>query len=167
MGRVLDASSLAAAVERERAAGRRIVLTNGCFDLLHVAHVRSLREARLLGDLLVVGINSDESVRRLKGAGRPLIEQDERAEMLAALADVDFVTIFDEPTAERLAALIKPDVYAKGADYAVAGGTIDPARLPEARVVAEHGGATRLIPLVPGRSTSGLVQRIREGAEPA
>ena len=167
MGRVLDRPALAAAIDRERAAGKAIVLTNGCFDLLHVGHVRCLRDARALGDALVVGVNSDASVRRLKGAGRPLIDEAERAEVLAALADVDYVTIFDEPTAEALAALVKPAVYAKGADYAVSGGEVDPQRLPEARVVAEHGGRTVLIPLVPGRSTTGLVQRIREGATPA
>jgi rfaE bifunctional protein nucleotidyltransferase chain/domain len=113
-------------------------------------------------------VNSDASVRLLKGEDRPLVPAEERAEVLAALAAVDFVVVFEEPTAERLAALVKPDVYVKGADYA-AGATpeIDAGRLPEARVVSEHGGRTVLIALTPGRSTTALVQRIREGVTPA
>ena len=167
MGRVVEWDELRAAVDAARAAGRRVVLTNGCFDLLHVGHVRGLRAARALGDVLVVGVNSDASVRALKGEGRPLVAQDERAELLAALEPVDYVVIFDEPTAERLAELVRPAVYAKGGDYAVAGAAFDPQRLPEAKVVAARGGETVLVPLVPGRSTSDLVARIRAGAEPA
>ena len=166
MGQVLDRDALVRALDGERATGKRIVLTNGCFDLLHVGHVRSLRAARALGDVLVVGVNSDASVRQIKGAGRPLVAENERAEVLAALEAVDYVSLFDEPTAERLAAAIRPDVYAKGADYA-SGGVIDAARLPEAQVVAALGGRTVLVPVVPGRSTTGLVERIRAGVDPA
>ncbi len=166
MGQVLDRDALVRALDGERATGKRIVLTNGCFDLLHVGHVRSLRAARALGDVLVVGVNSDASVRRIKGAGRPLVAEDERAEVLAALEAVDYVSLFDEPTAERLAAAIRPDVYAKGADYA-SSGVVDAARLPEAQVVAALGGRTVLVPVVPGRSTTGLVERIRAGVDPA
>ena len=97
MGRVLAMGELAAALEAERGAGRRIVLTNGCFDVLHVGHVRGLQRCRALGDVLVVGVNGDESVRRLKGAGRPIVPEAERAELLAALAAVDYVAIFPEP----------------------------------------------------------------------
>jgi rfaE bifunctional protein nucleotidyltransferase chain/domain len=168
MGRVVTWDELGHALNEQRAASKRVVLTNGCFDLLHVGHVRGLRAARALGDLLVVGVNSDASVRRLKGEGRPLVTQEERAEVLAALEPVDYVVIFDEPTAERLAGLVRPAVYAKGGDYAATGATaFDPLRLPEARVVAQHGGETVLVPLVPGRSTTDLVARIRAGAEPA
>jgi rfaE bifunctional protein nucleotidyltransferase chain/domain len=168
MGRVVGWEELETALAAARGAGKRVVLTNGCFDLLHVGHVRGLRAARALGDLLVVGVNSDASVRQLKGEGRPLVAQDERAEVLAALEPVDYVVIFDEPTAERLAALVRPAVYAKGGDYAAAGaGAFDPQRLPEAKVVAAHGGETVLVPLVPGRSTTDLVARIRAGAEPS
>lgn len=166
MGQVLDREALVQGLERDRAAGKRIVLTNGCFDLLHVGHVRSLRAARALGDVLVVGLNSDESVRQIKGAGRPLVSQEERAELLASLESVTYVVVFDEPTAERLATAVRPDVYAKGADYGSAG-EVDTSRLPEAKVVAAHGGRTVLIPFVPGRSTSGLVERIRAGVDPA
>jgi D-glycero-beta-D-manno-heptose 1-phosphate adenylyltransferase len=174
MGRVVTLDKLAVALSEARRAGRRVVLTNGCFDLLHVGHVRVLQEARALGDVLVVGVNSDESVRQLKGPARPLVTAEERAEVLAALTAVDYAVVFDEPTAECLAALVRPDVYVKGADYATSGPSdgrggpdIDTARLPEARVVAEAGGRTVLVPLTPGRSTSDLVQRIRAGATPS
>ena len=166
MGRVVPLELLAEAVAAERAAGRRIVLTNGCFDLLHVGHVRALQACRRLGDVLVVGVNADDSVRRLKGPGRPYVPAAERAEVLAALGAVDLVAVFPEPTAERLAALVRPDVYAKGADYARGGpggprgAEIDAARLPEAAVVRSHGGQVVLLPLVQSRSSSGLAARI-------
>src|SRR5688500_2506340 len=149
MGRVVTRDQLPDALAAARAAGQRVVLTNGCFDLLHVGHVRGLRAARALGDLLVVGLNSDRSVRGLKGEGRPLVPQTERAELLAALEPVDLVVIFDEPTAERLAELVRPAVYAKGGDYAADGAAFDARRLPEAHVVTAHGGETVLVPLVP------------------
>jgi rfaE bifunctional protein nucleotidyltransferase chain/domain len=172
MGRVIPLAQLAQAIAAERAAGRRIVLTNGCFDLLHVGHVRGFQASRAYGDVLVVGVNGDDSVRRLKGPDRPLVPEDERAELLAALAAVDYVAIFPEPTAEALAALVRPDVYVKGADYATGCATappsdqasIDEQRLPEARVVRAHGGRVVLLPMTPGRSTSGLVERIRTNA---
>jgi rfaE bifunctional protein nucleotidyltransferase chain/domain len=177
MGRVVAANDLPAAVAAQRAAGKSIVLTNGCFDLLHVGHVRLLQACRRLGDVLVVGVNADGSVRRLKGTARPFVPQDDRAELLAAVAAVDYVTIFPEPTAEQLVEVVKPDVYVKGADYARASGEdegdtadsaqadIDAARLPEAAVVRRLGGRVVLVPLVPDRSTSGLVARIRAAAQ--
>lgn len=166
MGRVVSLAQLPVALEMERAAGRRIVLTNGCFDLLHVGHIRSLRAARALGDVLVAGVNSDASVRSFKGPNRPLVPAMERAEVLAAIESVDYVVVFEEPTAERLAGLVRPDVYAKGADYAMTGASVDEARLPEARVVSENGGRTVLIPFVSGRSTTSLVERIKGGLTP-
>ena len=166
MGRVVSLAELAVAMEAERAAGKRIVLTNGCFDLLHVGHIRSLRAARTLGDVLVVGVNSDASVRSFKAPDRPLVPDVERAEVLAAIESVDYVVVFEEPTAERLADLVRPDVYAKGADYALTGASVDESRLPEARVVSRNGGRTVLIPFVPGRSTTSLVERIRSGLTP-
>ncbi len=142
-----------------RSSGGRLVLTNGCFDLLHVGHVRYLQAARALGDFLAVGLNSDASVRTLKGAGRPLVPQDERAEVLAALACVDAVVVFDEPTAETLVAALRPEVYVKGSDYSVA-------TLPEAGVVEGYGGTVRLVPVLPGVSTTALVARIRGDGRP-
>lgn len=175
MGRVVAFQDIATAVEAERAAGRGIVLTNGCFDLLHVGHVRLLQRCRALGDVLVVGVNDDTSVQRLKGPARPLVPAAERAEVLAALEAVDYVTVFEETTAERLAAAVRPEVYVKGADYAQPstssqrpdsdpdGGEVDDDRLPEARVVRQAGGRVVLLPLTPGRSTSALVGRIAAG----
>ncbi|MBX5490455.1 MAG: D-glycero-beta-D-manno-heptose 1-phosphate adenylyltransferase [Chloroflexi bacterium] len=143
----------AARADAVRRAGGRIVLTNGCFDLLHVGHVRYLAAARALGDLLIVGVNSDASVRALKGPARPLVPADERAEIIAALAAVDLVVVFDEPTAESLVAQLRPDIYVKGDDYSEA-------TLPEARVVRGYGGEIALLPIQPGHSTSALIARV-------
>jgi rfaE bifunctional protein nucleotidyltransferase chain/domain len=139
----------------EAAAGRRVACTNGLFDLLHVGHARYLQAARALADALLVGVNSDRSAGALK-PGRPFVPQDERAELVAALGCVDAVVVFDDLTAETLVAALRPDVYVKGADYG-------PGRKPvaEAQVVAAYGGRVEFIPLVPGRSTTDLVARIR------
>lgn len=131
------------------------VFTNGVFDLLHVGHLRYLQAARALGDRLVVGVNADSSVRELKGPTRPLINEDERAELLAGLVCVDFVTIFDERTADAVLSALKPGIYAKGGDYT-------PETLPEAPTVRAYGGEIRLITFVPGRSTTNLVNALQE-----
>src|ERR1700691_4126639 len=126
MGKIVSQEELIQVTAREKRAGRRVVFTNGCFDLLHPGHVRCLAEARALGDVLVVGVNSDRSVRGNKGPERPLVPQQDRAEVLAALSSVDYVTIFDEPTPRQLIARVLPDVLVKGADWAlddVVGGT--------------------------------------------
>ena len=136
-----------------RAAGGRLVVTNGCFDLLHVGHVRYLQAARRLGDFLAVGVNSDASVRQLKGPTRPIVPAAERAEIVAALGCVDAVVIFDAATAEPLVAALRPDVYVKGDDYTEA-------RLPEARLVTAYGGTLALLPTVPGASTTALIARV-------
>jgi len=139
-----------------QAGGQRVVLTNGCFDLLHRGHVVYLQKARAYGDVLVVALNSDASVRAFKGPDRPLVHQDDRATVLAALAAVDYVVIFDEPTAEALVACLRPDVYVKGGDY-------DPSTnkpLPEAAVVRAYGGEMVFIPYLPGYSTSILIDTI-------
>ena len=138
-----------------RAAGQQVVFTNGCFDILHAGHVRYLNAARALGDCLVLGLNSDASVRRLKGPQRPINNEQDRAEVIGALRAVDYVTIFDEPTAAELIALVKPAVYAKGGDY-----TLD--TLPEAKIVQSYGGRVEFIDLVAGRSTTNVIERIRE-----
>jgi rfaE bifunctional protein nucleotidyltransferase chain/domain len=158
--KIVELDELLPLLEGRRAAGERVALTNGAFDLLHVGHVRSLRQARAFGDLLVVGLNSDASVRcnvarGTKRLGRPLLPQDERAELLAALGCVDYVIVFDEPTAEALVEAIRPDVYVKGGDY-------ETTPLPEAEIVRRHGGRVELIPLVAGRSTSSLIHEIVE-----
>ena len=163
--KIQDRQSLARLLRERQAAGAAVVFTNGCFDLLHLGHVRYLQAARALGDLLVVGVNSDASARALKGAGRPLVPQDERAEVLAALECVDYVIIFEETTAVALVETLRPDVYVKGGDYAVSDTAerpahIDMSRLPEAAPVLAYGGQVRLIPYLPEHSTTALIARI-------
>jgi rfaE bifunctional protein nucleotidyltransferase chain/domain len=143
---------------RWRAAGYRIALTNGCFDLLHLGHVRYLQAARAHGRL-VVALNSDASVRRLKGPDRPIVPEAERAELLAALRPVDLVTVFDEPTAAEVLLALRPDVYVKGADYGP--GAKD---LPEAALAEQLGARVALIGLVADHSTTDLIARIRRTA---
>lgn len=145
------------AVRSAQKAGRRVVFTNGCFDLLHPGHVRYLAAARATGDLLVVGVNSDRSVRGLKGPGRPVQGEEARAEVLAALASVDHVVIFDDPTPLALIESLLPDVLAKGADWAAD-------QIVGADVVRAHGGRVVRVELVPGQSTTRLVQRSRAAA---
>lgn len=156
MGQVLSLEEGIAWREAQRAAGRTVVMTNGHFDLLHVGHVRYLRAARALGDELFVGLNSDASTAARK-PGRPIVSEAERAELLAALGCVDAVVIFDAPTAERLVATLKPDIYVKGGDWNRPAGP----RPPEAAIVAAYGGRTTYLPYVPDRSTSAIIARIR------
>ena len=136
--RVLPREALSPLIQAAREGGQRIVFANGCFDPLHVGHVRYLQGAKALGDLLVVGVNSDEQVRRMKGAGRPLVPEDQRAEVIAAIEAVDFVTIFNEPTVESLLLELRPDVHAKGTDY-----TED--TVPEREVVRSYGGTVAIV----------------------
>ncbi len=151
--KILELAELEEKVKGLREQGKRVVFTNGCFDLLHVGHIRYLQEARNLGDCLIIGLNSDASVRRLKGKERPLISQDERAHILSALDCVDHVTIFDDLTPLKLIRRLKPDCLVKGGDYTksqVVGG----------QIVESYGGRVELIPVVKGRSTSDIVTRI-------
>jgi len=136
-----------------KAAGKTIVFTNGCFDILHAGHVRYLNGARALGDCLIVGLNSDQSVRSLKGSTRPINSQDDRAEILSALRAVDYVVIFPEKTAENIVNEIKPAIYVKGGDYNVKD-------LPESRVVETYGGRVVLLPEVHGRSSTQIIKQI-------
>ena len=137
-----------------RVAGRRVVFTNGVFDLLHPGHVRYLQQARALGDLLIVGLNSDRSVRANKGPERPITTEDERAEVLAALASVDAVTIFDEDTPHAVIGDIQPDILVKGADWA-------PDAIVGRDIVEGRGGAVVRVPVEQGHSTTSIVERIR------
>jgi D-beta-D-heptose 7-phosphate kinase/D-beta-D-heptose 1-phosphate adenosyltransferase len=143
---------------RLKADGKIVVWTNGCFDLLHVGHIRTLQSARRFGDILVVGVNSDASVRRIKGTQRPIVPELERIEMLAALECVDYVVSFDEPTPEAALTRLRPDVHCKGADYAPPHGK----PIPEAHVVESYGGRLAFLPLVPAVSTSERIRRIQE-----
>ena len=160
--KILQRAELAAEVQRRQQAGERCVFTNGCFDLLHLGHIRYLQEARDLGDFLILGLNSDESVRQLKGPTRPLVAEQERAEILAALSCIDYVTVFPERTAGALIDLLQPAIYVKGADYVGAHGELpDPQRLPEAPHVQAYNGALRFISYLPNHSTTALIEKIK------
>lgn len=153
--KILNAGEAAAWAQNVRDQGKKVVFTNGCFDLLHAGHVRCLQEARSLGDVLVVGLNSDASVRTLgKGGDRPLVPQDQRAEVLSALAAVDMVVVFDDPTPAALIQQIKPDVLVKGGDWPIES-------IVGADFVQAQGGRVVNIPLVKGLSTTELIRRIR------
>jgi D-glycero-beta-D-manno-heptose 1-phosphate adenylyltransferase len=153
--KIVELEELSDRCEKLRSAGKKIVATNGCFDLLHVGHVRYLQAARALGDLLVVGLNSDRSVQELKGARRPVTTQSDRAEILAALECVDLVTIFPEIRATKFLTAVRPAVYVKGGDYT--SGTLDE---EERTILKDIEAAIRLIPFETGYSTSGLIEQI-------
>jgi len=159
MGEVMDWAALKERLEKARSAGKKVVFTNGCFDILHRGHIECLRQARLHGDLLVVGLNSDASVTRLKGAGRPILAQDDRSAVLSALEFVDYVCIFNEDTPLELILALKPHVLVKGGDYKAS-------EVVGAAEVESWGGHVALIELVPGASTSGLVARINASQRP-
>jgi rfaE bifunctional protein nucleotidyltransferase chain/domain len=152
---VLDRQELARVSEELRKQGKRVVTTNGCFDIVHVGHVRILNAAKELGDVLIVGVNSDESVRRLKGPTRPVNSEQDRAEVLANLKSVDYVSVFPEDTAIEFLTAVKPNIYVKGADYTTAS-------LPEAPTVEKFGGEIRLLELVPGKSTTCIVSKLQQ-----
>ena len=147
-----------AAVEACRKEGRRVVFTNGCFDFLHVGHVRYLTEARALGDVLILGLNSDRSTREIKGPDRPITPEDQRAEVLAALSVVDVVVVFDQPDPLALITSLQPDVLVKGGDWPVE-------RIVGREVVESRGGRVLSLPLTPGISTTAILSRIRKIGE--
>jgi rfaE bifunctional protein nucleotidyltransferase chain/domain len=154
--KILDWGNVRRTVQQVQAQGRKVVFTNGCFDLLHVGHVRYLQAARALGDFLVLGLNDDASVQRLaKGPGRPLVPQDERAEILAALACIDAVVLFSQDTPLELILTLRPEVLVKGGDYS-------PQEIVGRPEVLSWGGEVHVIPFVPGHSTSSLIDRIQK-----
>ena len=154
-GKIATASRVAQRADFYRRQGRRIVFTNGCFDILHRGHIEYLNRAKALGDVLIVGINSDESVRRLKGPTRPINPLDDRLQVLAALSCIDHLVAFDDDTPSELIRAVRPDVFVKGGDYTRE-------TLPEAPLVEQLGGRVELLPFVDDRSTSGIIERIRE-----
>jgi rfaE bifunctional protein nucleotidyltransferase chain/domain len=155
---ILSREELVTRIRIDRENGLRIVLANGCFDVLHVGHVRYLVGARELGEVLVVGVNSDEQVARLKGPGRPVLPAEERAEIVAALESVTYVTVFEEPTVEELLLVLKPDVHAKGTDY-----TED--SVPERNVVRSYGGKVAIVGDPKDHSTSAILARLGGNVE--
>ena len=153
MGVVLPINALVKRIQQLKSQDKKIVSTNGCFDILHVGHVRYLQQSAAMGDVLVVYLNSDRSVKALKGDNRPINNEKDRAEVLAALGCVDFVTIFDEDTPVNYIALVKPDIHTKGGDY-------DINTLPEAKVVMENGGKIEFIKFVDGKSTTNIIKKM-------
>lgn len=158
MGVIVTREKLVEARARLRASRKTVVFTNGCFDIIHRGHVEYLTKARAMGDVLVVGLNSDESVVRLKGPGRPVVQQEDRAIVMAALAMVDYVCMFSEDTPLELITAVVPDILVKGADW-----PID--KVVGKDVVEKAGGQVRTIDVVPGRSTTSIIDRIRSAAD--
>jgi rfaE bifunctional protein nucleotidyltransferase chain/domain len=153
--KLIPLTALAAWRAEVRASGKRLVVTNGCFDILHLGHVTYLETARNLGDLLLIGLSGDESVRQLKGPTRPVNNEQDRAAVLAALESVSGVSIFVEKTASHFLSIAKPDIYIKGGDY-----TLETLNKEERRIVEEAGGKITLLPFVPGKSTTALLEKI-------
>jgi len=151
--KLLPFSALESTAQKHRQANHRIVTTNGCFDILHVGHLRYLQQAKQLGDILIVLINSDASVQGLKGPNRPILPEAERAELLAGLECVDYVSVFDQSTPSESLKQIRPDIHVKGGDY-------DVSKLPEAPLLQEMGTRLAFIPFVEGQSTSSIIERI-------
>jgi D-glycero-beta-D-manno-heptose 1-phosphate adenylyltransferase len=158
--KIIDMNELKRCARELRAAGKKLVVTNGCFDLLHVGHVRYLQAARGLGDALAVGLNGDRSVRKLKGSGRPINKEGDRAEVLAALACTDFVTIFPEMRATQFILAAQPAIYAKGGDY-----TSETLNAEEQAALQEVGAEIRIIPFEKGYSTSLLLEQLRKSGK--
>lgn len=152
--KVMDLASLRQVVEKEKRSGKRIIFANGCFDVLHVGHVRYLQGAKGLGDILIVGLNSDESVRRLKGRGRPVLDQRARAILLSGLACVDYIVIFEDDTVDRLLVELKPHFHCKGGDYT-------PESVPEKETVKNYGGSTSITGGAKVQSTRWLFEEIK------
>lgn len=154
MGQVIKRDEIQELIKKLKDENKSTVFTNGCFDILHVGHTRYLKESSKHGDILIIGLNSDSSVRRLKGETRPINNENDRAELLSELYFVDYVVMFDEDTPENLLDEIKPDVYTKGADY-----TLD--TLPEAKTVLKNNGRVEFIKLVDGKSTTNVIKKIK------
>lgn len=154
MKRVLNREEASKLIEDLKKQGKQVVFTNGCFDILHVGHMTYLEEAKEFGDYLFVGVNSDESVKRLKGPTRPINSEDDRAELLAGLKAVDYTVIFTEDTPVELIGELKPSIHVKGGDY-------KKENLPETKVVESYGGRVEIVSLVEGKSTSNVVKKIQ------
>lgn len=154
MGQVIDRSKVQELIKELKNQNKTTVFTNGCFDILHVGHTRYLKESSKYGDVLIIGLNSDSSVKRLKGDTRPINNENDRAELLSELNFVSYVVIFDEDTPENLLDEIKPDIYTKGADY-----TLE--TLPEAKTVLKNGGKVEFIKLIEGKSTTNVIKKIK------
>ena len=155
---IIESGNIKQELSKLRGKSKKIVFTNGCFDIIHAGHISYLNEAKTLGDILIVGLNSDKSVRRLKGGGRPIVSEQDRAYVLANLKPVDYVIMFDEDTPYELIKEIKPDVLVKGADY-------EGKSIVGSDIVESSGGKTVLINFIKGKSTSGIIKKIKSKAD--
>ena len=157
MAEIIPLNQLQHKIEFLRSRNKNLVIvaTNGCFDILHIGHIRSLQKAKTLGDILVVGINSDSSIKKIKGKDRPINNENERAEILAALSCVDLVSVFSDETAVKFLEIVKPNIYVKGKEY-------DLDNLPEAILVKKQGGKTIEIPMIPQASTTNIIERLKK-----
>lgn len=154
---ILDRELASKLVQEAKTQGKKVVFTNGCFDILHIGHLRYLQEAKKQGDVLIVGVNTDSSVKRLKGEERPINGEEDRAELLAGLEAVDYTVLFEEDTPEALLEMLKPSIHVKGGDYRKED-------LPETKIVEKHGGEVRILKFVEGKSTTNIVKKIhRQG----
>lgn len=154
MGIVIERGLVKDILKKEKSLNKKIVFTNGCFDLMHVGHLRYLTKAKSFGDILVIGLNSDSSVQRLKGENRPIVPEEERAEMLAGLAAVDYVVLFEENTPVELITELKPNIHVKGGDY-------KKEDLPETAVIEANGGKVEIVKFIEGKSTTNIVEKIK------
>ena len=154
MGIVIKRENIKKELKEDREENKRIVFTNGCFDLMHIGHLRYLQKAKSFGDILIIGVNSDNSVKRLKGETRPIVSEEDRAEMLAGLEAVDYVVLFDEDTPVEILEEIKPNVHVKGGDY-------KKEDLPETKIIEENGGEVKIVTFVDGKSTSNIIEKIK------
>jgi len=157
MGKVVELNELLNTVSKLKKQNKTIITTNGCFDIIHAGHVRYLKSAKELGDVLIVCLNSDASVQRLKGPTRPLNHQDDRAEVMSALCAIDYVVIFEEDTPIDVLGKIKPDIHVKGGDYTEE-------TLPETKIIKQGGGKIQFIPFVEGRSTTNIINKIYQNS---
>jgi glycerol-3-phosphate cytidylyltransferase len=153
--KIISAEEIENLIANLRKPGKKIVFTNGCFDILHVGHIRYLKEAKSFGDILIVGLNSDSSVKKLKGPSRPINGENDRAEVLASLESVDYITIFNDDTPSETIEKVKPDIHAKGGDYL-------PEDLPERNVVEKYGGKVKIIKFHDGFSTTGIINKMNK-----
>ena len=155
--KIINLTELAELVSVLKKKGKKIVWTNGCFDILHAGHIQLLEQAKSFGDILIVGLNTDDSIKRLKGPERPITPENERVQVISALSPVDYIVLFEEDTPCNVISILMPDIHVKGGDY----DSSDYEKMPEAKIIKEYGGEVKIIPLVEGHSTTNIIKKIK------
>jgi len=155
--KIINLTELAELVSVLKKKGKKVVWTNGCFDILHAGHIHLLEQARSFGDILIVGLNTDDSIKRLKGPERPINPENERVQVISALSPVDYIVLFEEDTPCNAISILMPDIHVKGGDY----DPNDYEKMPEAKIINEYGGEVKIIPLVKGHSTTNIIKKIK------